>query len=69
MTEGITRLRGRWFDYERSGGRAIPATAIFHPAFLLRQPGRKRETWRDLLAIRARLDELGVAADEAGAAP
>ena len=59
-SEGITRLRGKWFSFEREGRRPIPATAIFHPAFLLRQPARKRETWRDLLAIRARLAELGI---------
>ena len=59
--EGITRLRGRWFSFEREGREAIPATAIFHPAFLLRQPARKKETWRDLLAIRARLDAMGLA--------
>lgn len=55
-TEGITRLRGRWFTYAASDGREIPATAIFHPAFLLRQPARKRECWRDLQAIRQRLE-------------
>jgi uracil-DNA glycosylase len=54
-SEGITRLRGRWFTYQSASGDSIPATAIFHPAFLLRQPGRKQETWRDLLAIRQRL--------------
>ena len=59
--EGITRLRGRWFSFEREGREAIPATAIFHPAFLLRTPLRKKETWRDLLAIRARLDAMGLA--------
>jgi uracil-DNA glycosylase len=59
--EGITRLRGRWFSFEREGRETIPATAIFHPAFLLRQPARKKETWRDLLAIRARLDAMGLA--------
>ena len=59
--EGITRLRGRWFSFEREGREPIPATAIFHPAFLLRQPARKKETWRDLLAIRARLDAMGLA--------
>lgn len=53
--EGITRLRGRWFTYTSTDGREIPATAIFHPAFLLRQPARKRESWRDLQAIRQRL--------------
>jgi uracil-DNA glycosylase len=25
---------------------------IFHPAYLLRQPAQKRETWRDLLKLR-----------------
>jgi len=55
-SEGITRLRGRWFIYETAEGKQIPATAIFHPAFLLRQPARKRETWRDLLAIRQKLE-------------
>jgi DNA polymerase len=31
---------------------------MFHPSFLLRSPERKREAWRDLLSLRARLDEL-----------
>ena len=59
-SEGITRLRGRWFSLERPGLDAIPAIAMFHPAFLLRQPARKRESWRDLQAIRAKIDELGL---------
>jgi DNA polymerase len=56
-SEGIMRLRGRWFNYQtRDGGAPIPALATFHPAYLLRSPGQKRDAWRDLLAIRARLD-------------
>src|SRR5688572_1915694 len=52
-TEGITRLRGRWFQYRLEGsGQTIPAMPIFHPAYLLRQPAQKRETWRDLLKLR-----------------
>jgi uracil-DNA glycosylase len=52
-TEGITRLRGRWFQYRLGeAGRTIPAMPIFHPAYLLRQPAQKRETWRDLLKVR-----------------
>jgi DNA polymerase len=48
-TEGITRLRGRWFQYRvGDDGPTIPALPIFHPAYLLRQPAQKRETWRDL---------------------
>ena len=57
--EGITRLRGRWFDLAVPGlDRPVPTLPMFHPAFLLRAPERKREAWRDLLALRARLDAL-----------
>ena len=56
-TEGITKLRGRWLAYrDEAGGQAIDAMAIYHPAYLLRQSALKREAWRDLLAIKARLD-------------
>jgi DNA polymerase len=54
-TEGIQRLRGRWLAYETPEGE-IPAMPIFHPAFLLRTPARKREAWLDLLAVKRRLD-------------
>lgn len=56
-TEGITRLRGRWFDYQSSIGpiRALP---MFHPAYLLRTPSGKRETWRDLLELKEALEKL-----------
>jgi len=57
--QGITRLRGRWFDLEILGlANPVPTLPMFHPSFLLRTPERKREAWRDLLALRARLDEL-----------
>ena len=56
---GITRLRGRWFDLAVPGlDQPLPTLPMFHPSFLLRAPERKREAWRDLLALRARLDEL-----------
>jgi DNA polymerase len=52
-TEGITRLRGRWFQYSLGAhGPTIPAMPIFHPAYLLRQPAQKRETWRDLIKVK-----------------
>ena len=54
-TQGITRLRGKWHEIEASG-RKIPAMPTFHPAYLLRQPRSKREAWRDLLEINARLE-------------
>jgi len=63
QTAGITRLRGRWFDFETrpgaTGGYGAPALATFHPAFLLRQPAQKKQVWQDLRAIRAKLKGLG----------
>ena len=59
-SEGITRLRGRWLSYrDEASGKAIDTMAIYHPAYLLRQSALKREAWRDLLAIKARLDGRG----------
>ncbi len=55
-SEGITRLRGAWHDYHSPGLAApIAAIATFHSAYLLRLPIKKREAWRDLLAIKAKL--------------
>jgi len=63
LSEGITRLRGRWFELAVPGlVTPVPTLPMFHPAFLLRAPERKREAWRDLLALRARLDALAVGA-------
>ena len=59
-SEGITRLRGRWLVYDGANG-PIPALPTFHPAYLLRSPGQKRETWRDLLLLQERMRELGLA--------
>ena len=60
-TEGITKLRGKWYDYKssylkKSGIESIPAMATLHPAYLLRQPAQKRSTWKDLLSIRELLN-------------
>jgi DNA polymerase len=64
-SEGITRLRGRWFDLAVPGLAApVPTLPIFHPAFLLRSPERKRDAWRDLLALRVRFDALSSPAKE-----
>jgi uracil-DNA glycosylase family 4 len=39
----MNRLRGRWHRY-----RGIPTVVTWHPAYLLRNPAAKRETWDDL---------------------
>lgn len=57
-SQGIMRTRGKWFEYSREDmANPLPARAILHPAYLLRSPAQKRETWIDLLEIRQSLDE------------
>ena len=57
-TEGITRLRGKWTSYRLADGTEIPTMPTFHPAYLLRTPASKRQSWQDLLAIDKKLKEL-----------
>jgi len=54
ITDGITKVRGRWFDFD-TGTRTIRALATFHPAYLLRNPLAKRQSWRDFLALKKAL--------------
>jgi DNA polymerase len=42
-SQAVSRLRGRFFDFE--GIRLLPT---FHPAYLLRNPEKKREVWEDM---------------------
>jgi len=57
--DGITRLRGRWFDLPVPGlPEPVPAIATYHPSFLLRAPGHKGESWRDLISIQSKLASL-----------
>jgi uracil-DNA glycosylase family 4 len=48
----ITSLRGRTFDLQ--GIKVLPT---YHPAFLLRNPDKKREVWEDMKQIAERLAE------------
>ena len=50
--DGITKLRGKFQDY-----KGIKVMPTFHPAYLLRDPSKKRETWEDLKKVRDYLDE------------
>jgi len=59
-TDGIMRLRGKWASHRLSDGTEIPTMPTFHPAYLLRTPASKRQSWQDLLAIDKKLKELGI---------
>jgi DNA polymerase len=43
----ITRARGVWREW--NGIKVMPT---FHPAYLLRSPDKKRETWEDMKKVR-----------------
>ena len=46
----ITADRGQWRAFEE-----IPTMTTFHPAYLLRNPAAKRETWEDIKQIMRKL--------------
>lgn len=57
-SEGITALRGRWFDW-----RGVQLFPMFHPSYLLRNDSRQKGspkdlTWQDVQNLKARLDEI-----------
>ena len=51
LKQGITRVRGQFQDYQ--GVKVMPT---FHPAYLLREPVKKKETWEDIKKVRDYLD-------------
>lgn len=52
VREGISRVRGEFRDF-----RGIKVMPTFHPAYLLRDPSKKRETWEDLKKVRDYLEQ------------
>jgi uracil-DNA glycosylase len=51
----ITRMRGGFRSYE-----GIPLMPTLHPAYLLRDPSKKKLAWEDLKAVNAALARVGV---------
>jgi uracil-DNA glycosylase len=51
----IGRLRGNLRSYE-----GIPLMPTFHPAYLLRDPSKKKLAWDDLKAVNAALASVGI---------
>jgi uracil-DNA glycosylase len=49
----MAELRGHWYDF-----RGTRLAVTYHPAFLLRDPRQKKETWKDLQMV---MKELGLA--------
>lgn len=60
----ISALRGRFHDYARltSDRHSLKIMPTFHPAYLLRDPSKKRTAWSDLKLVMAELERLGIPA-------
>jgi len=54
----MAELRGRWYDF-----RGTKLAVTYHPAYLLRDPRQKKETWKDLQIV---MKELGLQAPARG---
>jgi uracil-DNA glycosylase family 4 len=58
--EGVTRIRGTWFEFTAlalRGGPTIPVMPTFHPAYLLRSytVDNRKKVWSDLQQVMQRL--------------
>lgn len=51
--EKISSLRGKFHEYQ-----GIPLMPTYHPAFLLRNPNRKRDVWEDMKKIKREYAKL-----------
>jgi uracil-DNA glycosylase family 4 len=54
----MSEFRGHWYDF-----RGTKLAVTYHPAFLLRDPRQKKETWKDLQMV---MKELGLAVPAKG---
>jgi uracil-DNA glycosylase family 4 len=60
----ISALRGKFHDYARATTDRVSLKIMptFHPAYLLRDPSKKRTAWEDLKLVMAELARLDIAA-------
>ena len=54
----ITRDRGQWFER-----KTVWMMPTYHPSALLRDPGKKKEAWEDMKALRDKLIDLSLYRD------
>lgn len=53
--QSLSRLRGRFHNYQVEETRAIPVIATYHPGYLLDNPEMKQATWADLQQLAKKL--------------
>lgn len=58
-TDSVSKMRRKFHSYTNEYlTKEIPAVVIYHPSYLLRQPGQKAAAWQDLLMIQEFLQSL-----------
>jgi uracil-DNA glycosylase family 4 len=56
----ISKIRGNIYNYSNPYISNISTTAIFHPAYLVRQPLKKKTAWFDLLHLKKIFHKNGI---------
>lgn len=61
LSEGIGKLRGKFYDFYPPYGKfgePIKVIPTYHPAYLLRDPTRKKEVWEDIKKIKKAMTSI-----------
>lgn len=61
LSEGIGKLRGKFYDFYPPYGKfgePIKVIPTYHPAYLLRDPTRKKEVWEDMKKIKKAMTSI-----------
>ncbi len=53
LQTSLGKMRSQWHEFE-----GVPTMVTYHPAFLLRSPGMKKQAWEDLKMLVTRYNEL-----------
>lgn len=57
----ISRLRGKFYDYTNPYlQKPIPVAVTYHPSYLMRSPGQKKQAWLDMQMIRKFLKDNNI---------
>jgi uracil-DNA glycosylase len=51
--QAMKELRGRWYEWE-----GILVRSTYHPAYLLREPSKKKDVWEDLQLVLRRIQAM-----------
>ena len=61
LSEGIGKVRGKFYDFYPPYGKfgePIKVIPTYHPAYLLRDPTRKKEVWEDMKKIKKAMTSI-----------